>query len=298
VKVRRRLQKLGAVALKQSVYILPAIPGALEDFQWLRKEIVAEGGEATLCEASFVGGLTDAEVEGLFEYDRAARYGEIAGDARERAAAVPTPGAQREVASSIRRLRARLEEVASVDFFSSPARSGAELAISLLETALVEADAVGIGAAAGEGGLSGRVWVTRRDVHEDRIASAWLIRRFVDPEARFKFVPERGYTPKAGEVRFDMFEAEFTHEGDRCTFETLFERLRPQDAALRAVSEIVHDIDLKDDKFERPETPGVQRLIAGIVDGAPSDEARNERGAVLFEGLYRAFGGMGMTRHS
>jgi hypothetical protein len=128
-------------------------------------------------------------------------------------------------------------------------------------------------------------------VREDRIASAWLIRRFIDADARFEFVAGQGYTPEAGEVRFDMYEAEFTHEGDRCTFETLLERLRPDDAALRAVAEIVHDIDLKDEKFARPETPGVQRSIAEIVAGSSSDEARIEEGAALFEALYRAFGG-------
>ena len=69
----------------------------------------------------------------------------------------------------------------------------------------------------------GRTWVTRHGVHVDRMASAWLIRRFIDPQARFKFVAARGYRPEPGELRFDMFEAEFSHEGDRCSFEVLVE---------------------------------------------------------------------------
>ncbi len=102
--------------------------------------------------------------------------------------------------------------------------------------------------------LQGSVWVTRQGVHVDRIASAWLIRRFIDPEARFKFVPAKGYVPEPGELRFDMFEAEFTHEGDRCTFEVLLARAGLADPALAAIGEIVHDIDLKDAKFGREET--------------------------------------------
>ena len=180
-----------------------------------------------------------------------------------------------------------------MDYFASPFREKADVAIATLETRLRQANGRLLDADVAAESLSGRVWVTRKDVHADRIASAWLIRRFVDAEARFKFVAEQGYRPHPGEIRFDMFEAEFTHEGDRCTFETLLERLRPGDAALRAVSEVVHDIDLKDDKFARPETAGVDRLIAGIAAGTRSDDERLERGAILLEGLYRSFGGAG-----
>jgi hypothetical protein len=124
----------------------------------------------------------------------------------------------------------------------------------------------------------------------DRIASAWLIRRFVDPEARFRFVPAKGYAPEPGELRFDMYDAEFTHEGDRCTFEVLLARAGLDgDAALRAVAEIVHDIDLKDAKFARPEADGIRTLVAGICVGAGGDRERLARGAAVFEDLYGYF---------
>ena len=125
----------------------------------------------------------------------------------------------------------------------------------------------------------GRIWVTRRGVHVDRIASAWLIRRFIDPEARFKFVSDKGYVPEPDEIRFDMFEAEYTHEGDRCTFEVLAGRFRIADAAVAAIGEVVHDIDVRDGKFARPETAGVERLITGIALTQPDDEARISLGA-------------------
>src|SRR5881296_938604 len=135
----------------------------------------------------------------------------------------------------------------------------------------------------------GLTWVTREHVHVDRIASAWLIRRFIDPEARFKFVAPEGYAPRRGELRFDMFEAEYTHEGDRCTFETLLRRFRLRDPALRAIGEIVHDIDCKDTKFDRTEAAGVERLLGGIARESATDTTRLRRGGAVFDNLYQSF---------
>jgi len=138
------------------------------------------------------------------------------------------------------------------------------------------------------GRMRGRTWVTRRGVFVDRIASAWLIKRFIDPAARFKFVAHEGYSPRKGELRFDMFEAEYTHEGDRCTFETLVRRFRLRDAALRAISEIVHDIDCKDAKFGRAEATGVERLLAGVARKHATDATRLRLGAAVFDNLYQS----------
>jgi hypothetical protein len=131
--------------------------------------------------------------------------------------------------------------------------------------------------------------VTRKGIYVDRMASAWFIRRFVDPGARFKFVPPKGYKPVSGELRFDMFEAEFTHEGDRCTLEVLIERVGRQDPALNRIAEIVHDIDLKDSKFGRHETPGIEQVIAGIAMAHKDDEARLNRSSAVFDDLYEYF---------
>lgn len=223
VKTRRRLRKLGAVAIKQTVYALPSSEEALEDFQWLRREVEAEGGSAVIAEAEFIGGISDEELEAMLETERG--LGGV-----EDAPVAPVHQVE-----------------------------------------------------------PGRTWVTREDVHVDRIASAWLIRRFVDGDARFKFVPARGYTPKRGELRFDMYEAEYTHVGEDCTFQTLVRQFGLRDAALRAIGEVVHDIDCKDDRFDRPETAGVSGLISGIVQAHKADQARIERGAAAFDDLYAFF---------
>ena len=133
--------------------------------------------------------------------------------------------------------------------------------------------------------------MTRQGVQIDRIASAWLIRRFVDNGARFKFVPGTGYVALPGELRFDMFEGEYTHRGDRCTFEVLLAEAGLDDPALGAIGEIIHDIDLKDGKYGRAEAAGVRSLIAGIAASSSGDEDRIARGTVLLDDLYRSFAG-------
>jgi hypothetical protein len=272
VKVRRRLQRIGAVALKNSVYVLPPIPQATEDFRWLLREIVAEGGEATLCEAEFIEGIGRAGLEGLFRAERDRDYAEL------------TVTAQGE--TDLGRVRRRLEEIVDIDYFSAPGRRATEQALATIEARLHPPSGRAGGRMRRAEAMTGRTWVTRRDVFVDRIASAWLIRRFIDPKARFKFVGSKTYQPKSGEVRFDMFEAEYTHEGDRCTFETLLERAALKDRALTALAEIVHDIDCKDEKFGREEAAGVAALVRGIARANPDDGARLERGAAAFDELY------------
>jgi hypothetical protein len=132
-------------------------------------------------------------------------------------------------------------------------------------------------------------WVTRQGVHVDRIASAWLIRRFIDPEATFKFVPPKGYLPQSGERRFDMFEAEYTHEGDLCTFEVLARRFGVDDPGIESLGRVVHEIDVRDGKFAQPETPGIERVIAGIALTQPDDESRVATGSQLFDAVYASF---------
>jgi hypothetical protein len=292
VKVWRRLQGLGAVAVKNGVYALPANSETREDFAWLAKEIVEAGGESLVAEANLVEGLTDRELRALFDGARDEDYTRIAGEARElatRLADEPSDSALAETASQAARLRRQLDQVVAIDFFGAEGRAGAQGLLAGVETALQgKGDSMSeIGdKAAPSGPLRKRTWVTRERVQIDRIASAWLIRRFIDPEARFKFVPARGYKPDEGELRFDMFEGEYTHEGERCTFEVLLLRAGIDDAALRAIAEIIHDIDLKDDKYGREETAGIRNLIAGIAASQRDDVQRIARGSAVLDDLY------------
>jgi hypothetical protein len=293
VKVGRRLQGLGAVAVKNSVYVLPRSDQALEDFQWVRREIVDGGGDASVCEARFVEGLSDADVEGLFSTARDTDYATLGQEARRLQAALgrrkSAAGDKGQAAATLVRLRKRLGEVAAIDFFGAPGREALEDQLAAVETSLRPTTDAKSAPLAPVGDVRKRTWVTRTGVHIDRIASAWLIRRFIDPEARFKFVLGQEYAPDAGELRFDMFEGDFTHEGDLCTFEVLVRRFGLKDSPLRQIAEIVHDIDLKDAKFGREEAVGVDRLIVGIAMRHKNDEARIEDGGGVFEALYEYF---------
>jgi hypothetical protein len=239
VKVWRRLKAIGAVPIKNAVYVLPNTAEAREDFEWLLREIAAGGGDATLCETNFLAGITNEEVEMMLG-EASRRDGSSQADSN-RSRGVPRVGRR-------------------------PA---------------------------------GATWVTRHNVHVDRIASAWLIRRFIDPAAGFKFVKPVGHSRGEGELRFDMYDAEFTHVGALCTFEVLIRAFKlDRDKALKAVAEIVHDIDCKDDAFKRSETGETAEALAKLYSRHASDEARLEHGAVLFESLYAMFGGKLTPRSS
>jgi hypothetical protein len=289
VKVWRRLQGIGAVPVKHGVYALPAGEQAQEDFAWLMREIVEGGGEAMLCEARLVDGLSDAEVRARFNVARDTAYGEIAEDARRLTKSLEKTRSRESLVAArpqIAKLRARLDQIAAIDFFGAAGQVPTESLIAGLEAKLSpEEKPVSTAAPV----LKGHVWVTRQGVQIDRIASAWLIRRFIDTDAKLKFVPAKGYKPEPGELRFDMFDAEFTHEGDRCTFEVLLQRSGLRNPALTAIAEIVHDIDLKDSKYGREEASGIARLIAGIAVATADDNQRIARGMEAFDSLYAYF---------
>jgi hypothetical protein len=289
VKIWRRLQGLGAITLKNTVYVLPCLDQTSEDLQWLAREIREGGGDAFICEAAFVEGISSDQLRGQFQAARDEEYAAIA-EAAQALAQQPAPDGRPDAAvPDLARLRKRLAEAAAIDFFGAPGRMAAEQALGQLALAAGEGRKAQPGA--GEAAhLWARTWVTRAGVQVDRMASAWLIRRFIDPEARFKFVAEKGHRAQPGEVRYDMFEAEYTHEGDMCTFEVLAARFRPDDAALAALAQVIHDIDLKDDKFQRPEAAGLKRLIDGIASAHERDDERLARSAAMLDDLYAAYG--------
>jgi hypothetical protein len=295
VKVGRRLARIGAVALKNTVYVLPRTDGAQEDFEWVLREVTGAGGEAALLEARFVDGLDDADIEKLFRTARDVDYGALVKEAREvetrlDARAVDDGDARGRLDSELGRIERRFEEISAIDFFAARGRETAHGLVARLRARLTSPTFV----AADETqslqiNVKGRTWVTRRDVHVDRIASAWLIRRFIDSEAIFKFVPAKGYIPEPQELRFDMFAAEYTHEGDQCTFEVLCRRFALDVPGLSAIAELIHDLDLKDQKFGRPEAAGLAAQLTGLTLVHPDDASRIEHGSALFDQLLQYF---------
>lgn len=297
VKVWRRLQALGAMPIKSSVYVLPNSDEAREDFAWMLREIHKDGGDASLCEARLVEGLSDEALRESFRAAREADYRSLATDVRVLGRTLPrgrapSPQQRPVVEAGLARLSKRLAEIAKIDFFGASGRESLEGLLRAVEDRLGPhpAGAVRRGASRRRPAeFRRRTWVTRKGVHVDRMASAWLITRFIDPAATFVFVQNRGYRPSPGEVRFDMFEAEFTHDGDLCTYEVLCRDFGLVDRAVRCLGEIVHDIDLKDAKFGRPEVPGVDHLVAGIAGAHSDDAARIAQASAVFDGLHGYF---------
>jgi hypothetical protein len=299
VKTWRRLQELGAISLKNSVYVLPNTDAAREDFEWVLREIRKDGGDASLCEARLVEGLNDGQLRELFSSARGADYRALAAEVRRFAqetfatrTRTLADDARTKATAGVARLRKRLAAVTEIDFFGAPGRQAAEALVLGLEQRLAPAHhpkarphPTGLTIA----DVRKRTWVTRTGIHIDRIGSAWLIKRFIDPQATFKFVPARGYTAAPRELRFDMFDAEFTHDGDLCTFEVLVRAFALDDPALHAVAEVVHDVDLKEARFDREETTGFDHLIAGLAWAHGDDATRLEHGTVVFEALYTYF---------
>jgi hypothetical protein len=291
VKIWRRLQRLGAVGIKNSVYALPSSEHAYEDLNWVLREIVEGGGDASLVEARFVEGLSDDEVKEMFRSARDAEYQEIAAEARELARRLPRKGEvpdekRAELEPMLSRLQKRVADVAAIDFFHGRSREPVEGLLRDLAERLAPPEPEPEKKAPAVEKPRGRTWVTRTGIHVDRMASAWLIRRFIDPDARFKFVTAREYRHKEGELRFDMFDGEYTHKGELCSFEVLLRSFEITEAALRPIAEMIHDVDLKVDTYGRPETAGFEQLVNAIAIAHRDDVARLARASAMLDDLY------------
>jgi hypothetical protein len=289
VKAWRRLQLLGAVAVKNSVYALPNRAEAREDFEWVRAEIVATGGQATVFHASTIDSVSSDDLREAFRRERQTDYRALVQTLETliRAAGGRRRRDPRAIAKALRSCRERLAAVESLDYFGARGREEARAALARLEglAARRTSNPPDKGDALDPAAFRHRRWLTRPRPGIDRMGSAWLIRRFIDPHATFAF--GEGGERKRGTVTFDMFEGDFTHEGDRCTFEVLRERFGLRDPRLGDLAELVHDLDLKDGRFGRPEANVLGALVEGLRELHDRDGPLLEHGITLFEALYR-----------
>lgn len=301
VRIWRKLQKLGAVAIKNSVYVLPATEKAHEDFQWLKQEIGSAGGEAAVFRADSIEGATDEEIIAAFRKARDEEFAAISAQFDRLTQAVREQSRGKHVSAGrlsaheteIDKLHAELEHIAANDFFGAAGRAPAFRAYERCQKAIRAAQGpIGKAALSPRKGRTldvakyqGRRWATRRNLHIDRLASAWLIKQFIDKRPRFYFVAD-GESVE-GAIPFDMFGAEFTHHGEDCTFETMLKQFGlTESKGLRVIAEIVHDIDLKDDKFHRLEAAGLNAIIDGLGKVLRDDRKLLQQTSIVFDGLY------------
>jgi len=301
VRIWRKLRKLGAVAIKNSVYVLPANDKTNEDFQWLKQEIESAGGEAAVFRADSVAGATDKEIIAAFRKARDEEFAGLTDSLNGLAGSIREQTRRKHLSAGrlatheaeIERLHAELERIVSNDFFGATGRAPAVVAYERCQNLIRSSQRPAIKASASSKEreqlaveeYQGRRWVTRRSIHIDRLASAWLIKQFIDKKPRFYFVADGETVDNA--IPFDMFGAEFTHQGEDCTFETMVKQFGLNDVkGLREIAEIVHDIDLKDDKFNRLEAPGLKVIIDGLCETIRDDRRRLQQAGVIFDGVF------------
>ncbi len=291
-KVLKLLSRAGAVALKDSVYLLPFREDLRGELERVSAVAVSGGGGTHTFRAQPVGRPSHDELVQTFQRARDDDYRALMTRLSKWRVQLERSGGHSRGPFRIRlgHAKRRLQQIGRIDFFEASLRSAAEKALREFE-AILAAETVSArpGARDANRELIGRTWVTRRGIQVDRIASAWLVRRFIDPKARFRFIDPHGEQARGGELSFDMMGADFTHEEDRCTFETLVRRIDLGDGALARVAEIIHEIDIKDGKFGRPEARGIEQLLWGMLATNPADEARLERGFVILDDLYQSF---------
>jgi len=279
VAVWRRLKKMGAVQIKTSTYLLPDEPAQYEQFQWLAQQIRDYGGDSTLVRAQEIEGLTKEKVVSLFNAARDKEYAQLRKSLQSFIAHRKKSDVELR-AAELERLTRQFRDLRDIDFFDSP--RGHEVAMLLRR---VEG--------AGRGRklpildakqYRGKTWLTRPRPEIDRVGSAWLISRFVDPQAKFVFAPTAEAVPEA--IPFDMLDAEFSHHGNNCTFETLTKRFALPDKAVAKIAEMIHDADLDDARFQRIECVGIDRVLKGWAKEGLPDEEILRRGFECFEALY------------
>src|SRR5438552_3294931 len=260
VSLWRKLRKFGAVQLKTSGYVLPDDPVQYERCQWLAKQIQDAGGEATLMRVAEIDGMSKQQIVGMFNEARGADYKELA--AACRAALSPHKKRKKsELADALEKQRRRFSEIREIDYFNSPAAHDAQMLLERMEKALAPQTNAAQARRLHAHEFQGKIWLTRPRPGIDRAGSAWLIRKFIDSKAKFIFAMDPTARPLA--LPFDMAGVEFSHHGDDCTFETLVKRFSITDKAVLQIAQMVHDADLEDHKFHKPECLGLNAVLAG-----------------------------------
>lgn len=282
VKVWRKLRKFGAVPWKSSGYFFPNTPEFVERLHWLLEEIRKFRGDGSVVRVAKIEGCSDRQMTSLCNQARRREYQRLIHDLQV-SLRNPAWRSGTEGGGSFARLTRRFEEIATLDVFGCPLRAKAEALLKERQAGGERLDKIPPGVPSREK-YRGRLWMTRPRPEVDRVASAWLIRHFVDAQARFIFSSDPH--AHAGALRFDMFEGEFTHVGDDCTFETLVKHLHLRDRRLRVIAQIVHDADLEDNKFGREEGKAIHSVLRGWGKMGWPDEEILRRGFDLFEGLY------------
>ena len=283
VSLWRKLKKFGALQLKTSAYMLPDQPVHFERFQWLAQQVRDDGGDATLIRVTEIEGLSNQQIAQKFNEARARDYADLS---RTATVLIKKKKAKRPESSNdeLEKFQQRFNEIREIDYFDCPATHDVQILLKR---------AAGLHPASPQAGpkldakkFAGKTWLTRPRPEIDRVGSAWLIRKFIDPTARFVFAANPAAHSEA--VPYDMLDVEFTHQGEDCTYETLLRRFGIRDRAAQKIGEMIHDADLEDGKFQRAEAFGLDRVFKGWAKLGLSDAEILAKGFDCFDALHAA----------
>jgi hypothetical protein len=289
VALWRRLRRLGAISLKGGIHVLPARDECIESFQWLAQEVQQAKGEALVMRVERFEGLANEEIIELFRTAKSEEYQEIEAQAIELEKAVNSNTTLEErsgMLETLEKLRKQHTEIARVDFFDCSDGPRITSHLNRIAQALSPSPSLVFGIPrTAIAQYQDKSWVTRPRPYVDRLACIWLIRRFINPSAVIRY----SHSAEPDEIAFEMKKAQFEHCGNLCTFEVMVKAFDLEDSGMQVIGEIVHEIDLRDGLFARPETVGVEALLQGWLLANLSDTELESRGVALFEGLYTAF---------
>jgi len=281
VEVWRRLQHYGTLPLRSSGHVLPNSAANQEKLEWLAETIRSYKGQASVVQVHSFDDLPDARLRQLFLEASSMAYDRLL---RELKKLVSLPHSHRP-ARQLSRLRRQFQEIVASDSFANPLRARVEAVLARAD----EVETASPKRKAKTAEYRNRVWVTRPRPGIDRVSSAWLIERFIDPKARFVFDNDPAAHPAA--VPFDMFSPQgFGHREQDCTFETLCKEFAIRDRKVRRIAQIIHDVDLGDEKFGHMEGLGLDQVLNGWAKQEVSDEELLHRGMELIDGLYNSSG--------
>ncbi|MBI5101413.1 MAG: chromate resistance protein [Nitrospirae bacterium] len=299
MKIWRKLSKAGAVQLKGAVYILPMGEEHYEFFQWLVSEVSSMGGEAAFTKVAAIDSIKDDKIKALFNERQEGEYQAIAkvlDDIESKVSSIKKGSSAQDAKAISEQLTKALrifEEARKTDFFTSKTGNVLRARIDALNTMIkgfagtvTEAKAPVIRSRK-LNEYQRKMWVTRKRPFIDRMASAWLISRFIDKKAAFDFIDDNNEDAAGGNaIVFDMRGGDFTHTGDLCTFEVLVRSFGLKDKALKKIAEIVHDLDMKDNKYNTAEAKGLEDILTGIRMTTHTDAEALKKGMTVFEMLY------------
>lgn len=289
VSAWRRMRRLGAISPTSGLYLLPERDDCLEAWQWLAQEIRQAQGEAALMRVHQIEEISDTELIEMFRQARQVEYEEIAAQLEllEQQVGTLSEGDDKTMLqAALTKIQKQMSDINRIDYFQAPLGAVVAGRINQLSQQLVavgSANPVVMSVVMAE--YQNKKWVTRPRPHVDRLACVWLIRHFINPQAIIRYGP----APEMDEIPFDMNESEFSHQGNLCTFEVMVQAFGLMEPGLQPLAEIIHDIDLRDERYQRSEAAGIDAILQGWLLENVSDEVLEQRGRALFAGLFAMF---------